>query len=393
MKIGILKMGDDAARVRMSGSHAFHAWTSVDLTVVAEDFRGFWTHPSAPVDPVSAVCTLSADSVEYAACTLVQDPLRRPVRTGSLVLGDASHAEALDAFVESALSQAGTGDRVGLREGVQVSAPMRLSVRVGQTVVIDAEVPVVVSPRAVAAGDGGGSAPVAVGATGDLWTAVDLGSHASFGQSISYGPDGGRALALVVPDRCAAKATLNLATLAASAPFALHIVPVDSAGAVVTSGAYESLLMLMLSGDGSATRAGSFSSSGVAGRDEAAIAAVRVGRMLPPQAAGVIDGCQPSVKGDWGPDWLASPASTFILHLVRMPFDASWRMSMEVVGAAGSVLEGEDGTFYLPAGERDGVPVYRKFSIVEDGDGGDTTSLSDARYVRDSAGRYVEVSA
>lgn len=393
MKIGILKVGDDAARVRMSGSHAFHAWTSIDLTVVADDFREFWTHPSAPIDPVSAVCTLSADGVEYAACTLAQDPLRRPVRTGSLVLGDASHAEALDAFVESALSQAGAGDRVGLREGVQVSAPMRFSVRVGQTVVIDAEIPVVVSPRAVAAGDGGGSAPAVIGATGDLWTAADLGAFASFGASVSYGPDGGRALALAVPDRCAAKAVLNLAALAAREPFALHVVPVDSAGAVVTSGAYESLLMLTLSGDGSAARAGSFSSSGVAGREEAAVSAVRVGRMLPPQAAGVIDGCQPSVKGDWGPDWLASPTSTFILHLVRMPFDASWRMSMEVVGAAGSVLEGEGGTFYLPAGERGGVPVYRRLSVVEGGDGGDTTSLSDAKYVKDSAGRYMEVSS
>jgi len=393
MKIGILKMGDDAARVRMSGSHAFHAWTSVDLTVVAEDFRGFWTHPSAPVDPVSAVCTLSANSVEYASCTLAQDPLRRPVRTGALVLGDSAHAEALDAFVESALSQSGTGDRVGLREGVQVSAMMRLSVRVGDTVVIDAEVPVVVSPRAVAAGDGGGSASASVGATGDLWTAVDLGSRASFGSSISYGPDGGRALALVVPDRSAAVAALNLAALASSAPFALHIVPVDATGAVVTGGAYESLLMLTLSGDGSAARAGSFSSSGVSGREEAAISAVRVGRMLPPQAAGVLDGCQPSVKGDWGPEWLASPTSSFIIRLVRMPFDASWRMSMEVVGAARGALEGEGGTFYLPAGEVDGTPVYRKLSVVDDGDGGATTSLSDARYAKDSAGRYVEVSA
>ena len=393
MKIGILKVGDDAARVRMSGSHAFHAWTSVDLTVAAEDFRELWTHPSAPVDPVSAVCTLSANDVEYASCTLAQDPLRRPVRTGSLVLGDASHAEALDAFVESALSQADASDRVGLREGVQVSAPMRLSVRAGDSVVIDAEVPVVVSPRAVAAGDGGGSASATVGATGDLWTAVDLGAFASFGQSVSYGPDGGRALALAVPDRCAAKATLNLAALAAQAPFALHVVPVDSTGAVVTSGAYESLLMLTLSGDGSAARVGSFSSSGVAGREEAAISAVRVGRMLPPQAAGVIDGCQPSVKGDWGPEWLASPASTFILRLARMPFDASWRMSMEVVGAAGGVLEGEGGTFYLPSGETDGTPVYRRLSVVEDGDGGATTSLSDARYVRDSGGNYVEVPA
>jgi hypothetical protein len=268
---------------------------------------------------------------------------------------------------------------------------MRVSVRVGQTVVVDAEVPVVISPRAVAAGDGGGSAPPSVGATGDLWTGADLGAFASFGQNASYGPDSGRALALVLPDRCAAKAALNLSTLAAQAPFALHLVPVDSTGAVVASGAYESLLMLTLSGDGSAARAGSFSSSGVAGREEAAISAVRVGRMLPPQAQGVVDGCQPSVRGSWGPDWLASPSSSFILHLVRLPFDPSWRLSMEVVGAAKGSLEGEGGTFYLPAGERGGVPVYRRLAVVEGEEGGSTTSLSGARYVKDSAGRYVEV--
>ena len=393
MKITVRKVGDDAARVRLEGSHAFHAWTAVDLTVEAEDFRGFWTHPSSPVDPVSAVCTLSAGGVEYASCTLAQDPLRRPVRTGSLVIGDSAHAEALDSFVEATLAAQGSGDRVGLREGVQVGALVRISVRVGQTVVVDAEVPLVVSPRAVAAGGGGGSAATSVGATGDLWTHADLGSFASFGSNLSYGPDGNRALALVVPDRCAAKAVLNLASLAAQEPFALHVVPVDATGAAVTSGAYESLLMLTLSGDGSAARAGSFSSSGVSGREEAAIAAVRVGRMLPPQASGVLDGCQPSVKGDWGPEWLASPTSTFILHLVRMPFDTSWRMTMEVVGAARGALEGEGGTFYLPAGEMDGAPVYRKLSVVDDGDGGATTSLSDARYAKGPDGRYVEVSA
>ena len=390
MRIELRKVGDDAARVRMSGSHAFHAWTSVDLTVVADDFRGFWTHPSSPVDPLPAVFTLSAGGVEYAACTLVQDPLRRPVRTGSLVLGDSGHAEALDAFVESALARAAS-DRVGMREGVQMSASMRASVRVGQTVGVDAEVPVVISPRAVAAGDGGGSAPSSVGATGDLWTGADLGVFASFGQNASYGPDSGKALALVLPDRCAAKATLNLSTLAAQAPFALHLVPVDSTGAVVTSGAYESLVMLTLAADGGSARAGSFSTSGVAARESAAISAVRVGRMLPPQGQGVVDGCQPSVKGSWGPDWLPSPSSSFILHLVRLPFDSSWRLSMEVVGAVEGSLEGEGGTFYLPAGERDGVPVYRRLTVIEGQEGGATTSLSDAKYVKDSTGRYAEV--
>ena len=116
MRIELRKVGDDAARVRMSGSHAFHAWTSVDLVVVAGDFRGFWTPPSSPADPLPATFTLSANGVEYAACALVQDPLRRPVRTGSLVLGDSAHAEALDALVESAMAQAESG-RVGLREG------------------------------------------------------------------------------------------------------------------------------------------------------------------------------------------------------------------------------------------------------------------------------------
>lgn len=397
MRIELRKVGDDAARVRMSGSHAFHAWTAVDLTVVAEDFREFWTNPSTPVDPVSAEFTLSANGVEYAVCTLVQDPYRRPVRTGSLVLGDASHAEALDAFVESALDQTESAldrtesDRVGMREGVQLSAPMRVSVRVGQTVVIDAEVPVVISPRAVAAGDGGGSAPSSVGATGDLWTGADLGVFASFGQNASYGPDSGKALALVLPDRCAAKATLNLSFLAAQTPFALHLVPVDSTGAVVTSGAYESLLMLTLAADGDSERAGSFSTSGVAGREAAAISAVRVGRMLPPQASGTVDGCQPSVRGDWGPDWLPSPSSSFILHLVRLPFDSSWRLSMEVVGATEGSLEGEGGVFYLPAGEDGGVPVYRRFTVVDGEEGGATTSLSDAKYVKDSEGKYVEV--
>ena len=390
MRIELRKVGDDAARVRMSGSHAFHAWTSVDLTVAADDFRGFWTPPSSPADPLPAVFTLSAGGVEYAACTLVQDPLRRPVRTGSLVLGDSGHAEALDALIESSMAQAAS-DRVGLREGVQASVPMRASVRVGQTVVVDAEVPVVVSPRAVEPGGGGGTAPSPVDATGDLWTGADLGVFASFGQNASYGPDSKRALALVLPDRCAAKATLNLSTLAARSPFALHLVPVDSSGAVVESGAYESLLMLTLSGDGDAARAGSFSSSGVSGREEAAVSAVRVGRMLPPQAQGVVDGCQPSTRGDWGPDWLASPSSSFVLRLERLPFDPSWRLSMEVVGAARGALEGEGGVFYLPAGEADGTPVYRRLSVVDDGDGGATTSLSDAKYVKDSGGRYVEV--
>ena len=390
MRIELRKVGDDAARVRMSGSHAFHAWTSVDLVVVAGDFRGFWTPPSSPADPLPAVFTLSANGVEYAACALVQDPLRRPVRTGSLVLGDSAHAEALDALVKSAMARDASG-RVGLREGVQASVPMRASVRVGQTVVVDAEVPVIVSPRAVEPGGGGGSAPSPVGATGDLWTGADLGAFASFGQNAAYGPDSKRALALVLPDRCAAKATLNLSTLAAQTPFALHLVPVDSSGAVVESGAYESLLMLTLSGDGDAARAGSFSSSGVSGREEAAVSAVRVGRMLPPQAQGVVDGCQPSVRGDWGPDWLASPSSSFVLRLERLPFDSSWRLSMEVVGAARGALEGEGGVFYLPAGEADGTPVYRRLSVVDGGDGGATTSLSDAVYARDSAGNYVEV--
>ena len=391
MRIELRKVGDDAARVRMSGSHAFHAWTSVDLVVVAGDFRGFWTPPSSPADPLPAVFVLSAGGVEYAACTLVQDPLRRPVRTGSLVLGDSAHAEALDALIESSMAQAASG-RVGLREGVQASVPMRASVRIGQTVVVDAEVPVVVSPRAVEPGGGGGTAPSpAPGATGDLWTGADLGAFASFGQNASYGPDSKRALALVLPDRCAAKATLNLSTLAAQTPFALHLVPVDSSGAVVESGAYESLLMLTLSGDGDAARAGSFSSSGVSGREEAAVSAVRVGRMLPPQAQGVVDGCQPSVRGDWGPDWLASPSSSFVLRLERLPFDTSWRLSMEVVGAARGALEGEGGVFYLPTGERGGVPVYRRLLVVDDGDGGATTSLSDAVYARDPAGNYVEV--
>ena len=390
MRIELRKVGDDAARVRMSGSHAFHAWTSVDLTVVAGDFRGFWTPSSSPADPLPAVFTLSADGIEYAACALVQDPLRRPVRTGSLVLGDSAHAEALDALVKSAMAKA-ESSRVGLREGVQASVPMRASVRVGETVVVDAEVPVVVSPRAVEPGGGGGSAPSPVDATGDLWTGADLGAFASFGQNASYGPDSKRALALVLPDRCAAKATLNLSTLAAQSPFALHLVPVDSSGAVVESGAYEALLMLTLSGDGDAARAGSFSSSGVSGRGEAAVSVVRVGRMLPPQAQGVVDGCQPSVRGDWGPDWLASPSSSFVLRLERLPFDPSWRLSMEVVGAARGALEGEGGVFYLPAGEADGTPVYRRLSVVDDGDGGATTSLSDAVYTRDPAGNYAEV--
>ena len=64
---------------------------------------------------------------------------------------------------------------------------------------------------------------------------------------------------------------------------------------------------------------------------------------------------------------------------------------MEVVGAARGALEGEGGVFYLPAGEADGTPVYRRLTVVDDGDGGATTSLSDARYARDSGGRYVEV--
>lgn len=219
----------DPSSVYLVEAKSVYTATSLDLTVVADDFKA--DRSSACQARLLRGNGESGEVVEYAACALYPDPYHRDRRVGVLVVGDSAHADLFKSLV--------TDGTPALFEDFILSVTLGAS----NAKVIYATVPVVVCPQEVTSpggdsgdgsgGDSGGDTTTKVVTTASMWSHVDLGT-VSISSAILH--SSGAALPIALRDRSVTTVDIPIDDIAALQTYDVAIVPMSADGSEVFSG-------------------------------------------------------------------------------------------------------------------------------------------------------------
>lgn len=314
MKLSISKI--DASRLRMVGAGCLYSWASYEISLRARDFVDDQSNP--------VTMTLERNGDVYASCAMVPDPLRRDVRTGVLVVGDAAHASLFDSLLADRRDAADI-ERVGLLSGFTDTAEFVLDVSWDHDngCVLHATVPVCVRQRTT-------RDVVSSGTAAQVASTADMVSHATHPMvSTSTYTGIGPVASVSVRDRTNTMVVLDLRSL--SKGTTVVVVPKTVAG-LPSAGtdAFEAWVTVKTIEVAGCARARTWSSAGRDSGDDV-LGDVLVGPSADSASAVAWDYFDSAT--------LPSSTNTFTIHLERLPGTTAVRGAFRVDGAVPSGVE------------------------------------------------------